>query len=252
MLLSSNQASLSNEALALTAKGTATKGTATKGTAQKRVVHKSIFNMLACDQHHELRPVVDDFIAKGFKSHYQASISVSMPYLIALQQGQLKAALGVRSARDTLFTQQYLDSPIVDILAKLEKGVFQHSIEAHQVAEIGHLYSNAKMFTLPLMLVTAVTLHMQGFRYMVFTGTEHLIQLIEKTGVDVHLLANANQARLIDSTQDWGTYYDTQPKVAAISLSQVLQVIDSDLKLNDMFQALATQIAKVAHQLSGL
>jgi hypothetical protein len=196
-----------------------------------------------CDK----RATVERFIQGGYLQAYQAHISVTTPYLIALEKGALKSALGVRSAKQRLFTEQYLDSSIEQTLSAMGVGV-----KRNQIAEIAHLYSNAKVFTVPLMLVTAVALKYKGFSTMVFTGTENVINLISKTGIQVHELASANLDRLKHTSDNWGSYYDTKPMVACIALQDVLKVIQANPKFFAMFEELSAQVAGVVAQMEAL
>lgn len=189
----------------------------------------------------------ESFIKNGYAKTYQAQINVTTPYLIALEKGALKAALGIRSAKTELFIEQYLDKPIQQVLANRSLPAMRR-----EIAEIAHLYSNAKVFTVPLMLVTAVALHFKSFTTMVFTGTEHVINLIKKTGIHVETLTVADKTRLINSKDKWGTYYDANPVVACISLSDVLTSIRSTPSLLNMFKELNSQVVNVLTQTDAL
>lgn len=192
------------------------------------------------------RQNVELFIKKGFSKAYKANISVNAPWILAINNGQFKAALGIRSAVQPLFIEQYLESPIEKYFSKLVD-----NISREEIAEIGNLYSNAKRFTLPLFLVTAVSLFCNNYRYMVFSGTEHVLKLIKSAGVESTFIANADQSKLTPSSDDWGTYYDTEPKVVSISLASVMNVIDRDEKYSAMFAALTPKILQTTASLRG-
>lgn len=195
----------------------------------------------------ETRAAVECFIQRGYLNTYQANINITTPYLIALEKCALKSALGVRSGKQTLFTEQYLALPI-----EQELSMRGFHTKRSEIAEIAHLYSNAKVFTVPLMLVTALALQFKGFSSMVFTGTEHVINLIKRTGIKVEQIANADASMLSSSDDNWGTYYDTQPVVACIALQDVIDVIQSTPKLFKMFEELTSQVADVVSQLEAL
>ncbi len=193
------------------------------------------------------RKGIEQFIKTGFKKCYNANINVTTPYLISLKKGSFKSALGLRSAKSALFIEQYLNNSIEDTLA--EKG---EAVVRKQIAEIAHLYSNSRTFTLPLLLVTATSLKLKGFELMAFTGTAHVIRLIQKTGIKVHELAAAEATKLAPSSDSWGSYYTSQPVVAYINLNNVLSIIDATPKLSQMFTTLTAQIANVVGQLDNL
>jgi hypothetical protein len=87
---------------------------------------------------------------------------------------------------------------------------------------------------------------------MAFTGTQHIIRLIEKTGIKVRKLAKANPSLLSTSNNNWGRYYDSDPVVAYIQLSDVLEVIEATPKLAYMFSELMPQVANVVLQLADI
>jgi hypothetical protein len=194
------------------------------------------------------RKSVETFIKDGYSKAFDANITISMPYLISLKKGNLKAALGLRSASSSLFIEQYLSQAIEQTLAPI-----LGQVKRSQIVEIGNLFSNARVFTLPLLLTTAVSLHVVGFKYMVFTGTDNLIKLLNNTGVPVLPLADASLDALPGNKpqlkQQWGSYYDTNPKVALISLADVVRVINDKPKYAKLFTELTAQIAAVTSEL---
>lgn len=183
---------------------------------------------------HPDRTAADAFIRDGFKKAYSADIHVSMPVVIALEKSGFKAALGMRSAKHTLFIEQYLSLPIEKALVALG----QEPCRA-KIAEIGHLYSNSSNFTLSLLIVTSLLLYKQCYTTMVFTATEQLADLLTKFGLHPSFIAQADPAKLLLSGQYWGSYYDTQPKVMVLKLSDVVSLIAS----NKLFKVMAEQLA---------
>jgi hypothetical protein len=221
-------------------------GYSTKYTPNKYYLNKQKFNFdiqlatLGGTQRKE----IEQFIKQGFSKSYEAKVSVSMPHLLALRNGTYKAALGIRSGKEDLFIEQYLSSAIE------QQSVFvENNIDRKDIAEIGHLYSNNQRFTIPLFMITAVSLFYMNYKYMVFSGTEKVINLIAKSGVNTTHLCNAQQSKIHTSTDDWGTYYDTNPKVIAISLSDVITLIGQRPMYQSMFQSFDKQIAQTCKQL---
>ena len=139
------------------------------------------------------RAAVEAFIKKGFFTAYQAKVNISAPWLLAIKKGTFKAALGIRSAStETLFIEQYLSSPIECVLNE-----YQSQAARNEIAEICHLFSSSKKLTLPLLMTAAVSLYCRHYKYMVFAGTEHVLNLIKRTGVVMTHLAPAKQDKLI-------------------------------------------------------
>lgn len=190
------------------------------------------------------RNEIEAFIKQGFAKAYDAKISITTPHLLALSNGNYKAALGIRSGHEKLFLEQYLSGRIE------QQAVFvEHDIKRQDIVEISHLFSNAKRFTIPLFMVTAVSLFYINYKYLVFSGTEKVIKLIGNTGVSNTLIGKADQNRIAIPTDDWGSYYNTNPKIIAVSLSEVMSLITKHPLYTKMFQSLDGQIAKICQQL---
>ncbi|KGJ93986.1 thermostable hemolysin [Colwellia psychrerythraea] len=192
----------------------------------------------------EHRNEIEAFIKQGFAKTYDAKISISTPYLLALSNGSFKAALGIRTGRDDLFLEQYLSGPIE------QQAIFiDNKIERQEIVEFSHLFSNAKRFTIPLFMVTAVSLFCRNHKYLVFSGTEKVIKLLDNAGVPTTFIGNADHTKISTSTDDWGNYYSTNPKIMAVSLLEVMSVISEHPLYTRMFQSLDSQIAKICRQL---
>jgi len=190
------------------------------------------------------RSEIEQFIKQGFIKSYQAKVSVTMPHLLALCNGTYKAALGIRSGQDDLFIEQYLSGAIE------QQALFiKNNIDRKDIVEIGHLFSNNQGFTLPLFMITAVSLFYLNYKYMVFSGTEKVVNLMVKSGVHCTHLSDAYQNEIQTSTDDWGSYYATNPKVIAVSLSDVIALIDRLPMYQAMFKSLDKQIAQTCQQL---
>ncbi|MEW6989213.1 thermostable hemolysin [Colwelliaceae bacterium 6441] len=190
------------------------------------------------------RQNIEQFIRHGFAKSYGADISVNMPWVLAIKEGKFKAGLGIRSAIQTLFVEQYLDKPIEQYISTLADNVARK-----EIAEIGNLYSNAKRFTLPLFLVTAVSLFCNHYRYMVFSGTEHVLKLIKNTGIETTFISTADKEKLLPSNDDWGSYYDTKPNVVCVSLTGVMKIIEANELFSAMFTALSPKIISTTSRL---
>ncbi|MBA6328520.1 thermostable hemolysin [Colwellia sp. MB02u-6] len=191
------------------------------------------------------RSEIEQFIKQGFFKSYQAKVSVTMPHLLALCNGTYKAALGIRSGQDNLFIEQYLFGAIE------QQPVFvKNNINRKDIVEIGHLFSNNQGFTLPLFMITAVSLFYLNYKYMVFSGTEKVVDLMAKSGVHCTHLGDAYQNKIQTSTDNWGSYYATNPKVIAVSLSNVIALIGRLPRYQAMFKSLDKQIAQTCQQLS--
>lgn len=165
------------------------------------------------------RSMVEAYIAAKFQDCYGASIQHFLPRLIAAQQDGIKAALGVRSACETLFLEQYLDAPIEAMLE-------DPAIPRNRIAEIGNLVSCSRHHTLTLFMSTACMLYEAGFSELVFCATRSVAAIIRQTGAAPSQIVRADGSRLGVSLPQWGRYYDTEPVVMHLKLGAVVALIN--------------------------
>ncbi|MFT4747739.1 MAG: hypothetical protein ACI8XG_001822 [Congregibacter sp.] len=204
------------------------------------------FNLDVYQKNDDGRLAAEQFIKEGFASTYGADIDIdiSMPYLLVINNGNFKAALGIRSATEKLFIEQYLTQPI-------EHYVSQHqaTVARELIAEIGHLYSNSNKFTIPLFLTTAVSLFCKGYEHMAFAGTDHVVKLIGKAGIECHHIAPADKNKLLGASQKWGSYYEKKPQVVFVSLACVMKLVNKSPHFKQMFEQLVPKIALTTSKL---
>lgn len=189
------------------------------------------------------RSKIAAFIKQGFLNVYEADISVTMPTLLAIKKGAFKAALGVRSTNQSLFIEQYLNTSIEQELTA--KGL---NVAREHIAEIGHLYTNKSRFALPLLLTAGVALFMNEYRYITFCATSQVRKLVSGAGIDVLDISEANQVK-ISSTDNWGSYYDTAPRVVAVSTLDIMRSIIERPKYLEMFSSLSARIQQVSDKI---
>jgi hypothetical protein len=202
------------------------------------------FNMDVFSQSCTGRVAAEQFIKQGFKKAYNADISIPMPQVLTVNTGDFKAALGIRSANSSLFIEQYLPRPIEKMSALVNE-----NIPRDNIVEIGCLYSNANRFTIPLFIVTAISLFYQGYSHLVFSGTDKVLNIISKADIDFTHLCDAKQSLLTPSSDYSGSYHKTNPKVALIALSNVIKTINKQPRYQKLFESLDVKIAHVCHQL---
>ncbi len=193
------------------------------------------------------RSRVEAFIKEGFDKSYGAQVSITMPTLLAVKRGAYKAALGIRTAQESLFIEQYLSAPVEDYLSAAHKS----NVNRDKIVEIGHLYSNHNRFALPLLLTTGVSLFNNQYQHIVFCATSHVRKLIETAGINITELADADKTKLKPCANSWGSYYDTQPKVVAISTSEIMHAIAAKPKYQQMFTSLTSRIHAVSRKIAG-
>jgi hypothetical protein len=192
------------------------------------------------------RVEIETFIKDGYKKAFSADISVTMPTLLYIEDKNLKAALGMRGNKEQFFVQQYLDKSILKYTER-----YLPNLKPEQLVEIGSLYSNSNRFTIPLFMVTAVTSYLLGKKALILCGTEHVLDLLTKSGVDFYKLADAKESSLLPSLDHWGNYYQANPQVVAISLESVMTIIEGNKFYKKLFLRLADKIEAACLKMEG-
>lgn len=159
------------------------------------------------------RESVEDFITDIYAKSYSARIGVHYPVLMSVRNdaGCILAALGFRyAAQEPLFLEQYLSAPIEHILAT----------PRDDITEIGNLASAGGGASLFLFAALSAYLHSKNQKYAVITSTDFLEKRFRDMGLKPRRLADANPDLLLRKNEDWGTYYDTHPRVLAGQIDQ--------------------------------
>lgn len=174
---------------------------------------------------------IKGFIEDVFYRFYRARISVNFPKIMALtnRNDKLISAVGIRNAADNdLFLEQYLDKKIEEILSEIT-----HSkVERSEIVEIGSLASNKKNAARCLYVALAAYLKNEGYKYAVMTGTDYLKKYFEKSGLKPIIIVKADRERLKNKEVDWGTYYESNPKVMMLDVANGYKVLNQLLGID--------------------
>lgn len=152
------------------------------------------------------------FVRQQFSRHHAASIDSLMPWQCSLRDGKqaLVASVGLRSAAfGPLFLEHYLEAPIEQQLAQ----ALQQPVARDEILEVGNLAATSGHARL-LFLSMARYLASQRFRYVVFTATDKVQEIIQQLGLSPIHLAQASAERVPDASV-WGSYYQRSPMVLA-------------------------------------
>lgn len=163
---------------------------------------------------HPLRGEVESFIRCRFAAEFGAVLYHLLPTLLAVVdgQGQLLAAAGFNPAsQGPLFLEQYLDAPVEQVLASH----LAVELPREAVVEVGNLAAACPGGARLLIAAMTHHLYLQGFTYVVFTGTRTLRNAFRRLGLLPLAVAPADAARMGAHAADWGRYYAEQPQVMA-------------------------------------
>lgn len=158
------------------------------------------------------RVALEHFIHQCFATVHQADVQHYLPELLALHDshGRLIAAAGIRPASTgPLFLERYLQMP-------LEAAVSQtigNPLERACMVEVGNLASLTAGSARIMIIAVTWLLATHVFQWVAFTGAATLINSFQRLGLAPTVLAAADPERLQGHADQWGTYYDQQPKV---------------------------------------
>ncbi|MEZ5659578.1 MAG: thermostable hemolysin [Burkholderiaceae bacterium] len=165
------------------------------------------------------RAAVEHFIASGFERHFGARVGQFTPVLASLRCGErILAAAGYRLAVDTLFLESYLPQPIDACLAAGQG----RPVARDSIAEVGQLATRAPRHLHTLMKLLAEHLALAGVDWVAITATATLRQMFARFGLQWQEIAPADPIRAGISLNDWGRYYEHDPRVIAGRLSRNL------------------------------
>lgn len=160
------------------------------------------------------REAVEQFIARGYLRSHRACVRTFLPQLLALTDadGDLQGAVGCRRAgAESLFLEHYLDAPVEEVLSS-RTGI---AVERAEVVELGNFACRTSAVARRLMSLLPRFLLGQGASWIVFTGTRAVRGLIAESGARLAELAAARPDRVAGTPDEWGRYYETDPRVMA-------------------------------------
>lgn len=162
---------------------------------------------------------IQTFICQRYREQYQASLRSFMPRLLALtdRQGNLLGAVGLREATAPLFLECYLDQPVEALIANEQ----QRAINRQSIIEVGQFAGINAGATREMIGLLTTHLYHQGYAWVVFTGTRALRNSFKRLGLNPRDLGPVHADRLpIDDPNDWGSYYQHQPRVQYGSIAK--------------------------------
>ncbi len=177
--------------------------------------------MTACKAAAPGRDAVESWIKEAYARVYDAAIDVDYPVLISLldARGGIAAAAGYRRAENgALFLEQYTREPVEKVMSRLSG----EAIPRGQIAEIGNFASAGGGASLYLYMTLAICLQHAGITHVMVTVTKDLHRRFMRLGLHSHLICEAAPDLLVGPVDEWGRYYETQPRVLGGSLDDAI------------------------------
>jgi hypothetical protein len=160
-----------------------------------------------------LRPAAERLIAEVYATHYAARIAAFPHTLITMVggDGTPSCAAGLRFAADGFFSEAYLDAPVEAILSTLRCA----PVSRENIFEVTSLASRAPRLVGSFLRKIISCGEAAGFEWAFFTATVPLKALLERMGLRLVPLADANSSR-VPNPETWGSYYAFAPRVYAV------------------------------------
>lgn len=168
--------------------------------------------IVVCERGDEQRPQFERFVHDVFAAKHSAHVCSFMPTLLALQSdaGRVCGVAGFRcAAEEPLFLERYLDQPIESAV----QAVTGRSVRRSQIAEVGNLAGMSCRAAVRLVLALPQMLLARGQLWVAFTATGTVRQLLSNYSAPLFELASAHASRVAALGDDWGRYYETDPRV---------------------------------------
>ncbi len=160
------------------------------------------------------RPELEAFVQAAFKRRHDANVTGFMPTLLSFRDtvGQLRGVVGLRDAgRRPLYLEQYLEQPIDAAIA----AATGQPVCRSQVVEVGNLAgANCRAAVRMVALLPAYLLSLD-YRWIAFTATSSVRTILAGFGAPLVELARADGARISKGRDQWGRYFETDPRVFA-------------------------------------
>ncbi len=169
------------------------------------------------------RPELEDFVGAAFKRKHDATVTSYLPTLLSFRDpaGALRGVVGLRGAGEhRLYLEQYLEQPIEAAIA----AATGRSVRREQVVEVGNLAGTNCRSAVRMVALLPSHLLARDFQWIVFTATSAVRAILLGFGAPLVELARADGARVANAGDEWGRYYDTDPRVFAGFLPDSLQI----------------------------
>jgi hypothetical protein len=160
------------------------------------------------------RAELEAFVGDAFARKHEATVTSFMPTLLSFrdQVGALRGAVGLRGAGDhPLYLEQYLDQPVESAIAT----AVGRPIHRRQVVEVGNLAGANCRTAVRMVALLPAHLLLRDYQWIVFTATSAVREILLGFGAPLIELARAERTRVAPGSDQWGRYYETDPRVFA-------------------------------------
>ncbi len=178
------------------------------------------------------RGELEQFVSAAFQRKHEATVTSFMPTLLSFRDaaGALRGVVGLRGAgAERLYLEQYLERPVEEAIA----AATGRSVARSEVVEVGNLAGANCRTAVRMVAALPAQLMSSGHRWIVFTATSAVREILLGFGAPLVELAQADSARIATGSDQWGRYYETDPRVFAGFLPDSRHVPGFDTTAHD-------------------
>lgn len=171
-------------------------------------------SLMTYERDHPRRTTVEDFVRHAFARKHGARIRSFMPTLFALEGSEQRVCgvAGIRSAgAEPLFLERYLPRPI-ELILEDRTGA---PVKREQIVEVGNLASLSCRAAFHLVAMLPRLLTDRGHLWVTFTATDAVRDILGKFKAPIMDLSGATADKVAELGDDWGRYYESNPRVMA-------------------------------------
>lgn len=160
-------------------------------------------------------------VSTAFQRRHNAVVRHQYARLLALyaDSGELLATTGLKRADEgSLMVERYLTAPVDQVLAS--QGLATSAPPRHTIMEVGALSSASPGAGRRLMLALVLVLEQLNIDWLVVTASRDVRNGLGRLGIALTPLASARR-HCLPATENWGRYYEGDPRVVVIRPLQV-------------------------------
>ena len=160
------------------------------------------------------RAELEAFVCDAFRRGHDATVSSFMPTLLSFRDasGALRGVIGLRGAEPRpLYLEQYLEQPIEAAIG----AATGQPVQRRQVVEVGNLAGSNCRAAMRMVASLPGYLLSRDYQWIVFTATSTVRGILQGFGAPLVELARADGSRVASGQDQWGSYYQKDPRVFA-------------------------------------
>jgi hypothetical protein len=160
------------------------------------------------------RERAEQFVREGFFRTHRACVQSFLPTLLTLTdgEGRTRGVVGCRFAmEEPLFLERYLDEPLERALLSQAGAMVSRTA----IVEVGNLSCRHSRDAMALISMLPRYLIGRGCTWVAFTATASVRRMLRHAGARMLDLGVAEASRADGSGDNWGRYYENEPRVMA-------------------------------------